>query len=556
MRSRVGAIAAIVVTGALLAGCGGIPMGGSPEAGELVDDEVEVEIGFAPQGPRDGATQEEIVQDFIRAATNPQGRYSVAKQFLTEQFRDEWNPDEIVLVRSSAGASTKVSDTEIEYEFTTSAIVDADGRYKESSGSSTLEYELVQVGDEWRINLAPPGIVLSDGQLDDVFRQYALFYFDPSYKYLVPDVRWFSNQSTVASNVVGSLLRGQSGWLGNGVLVSAFPSGTALGPDQVTISSGVASVDLTEEVRAASNTDRDRMRQQLLASLSSLANVSSVVITIDGTPISVPDVGSGSAVSSPEVEALPLVRIDDTFGFTANGEVTTIPGISQGVIEVAGKAATLARGSKRAAVLGNGGVYAVGSGDAEPLRVDRRPGLVPPSIDNSGYIWSAQRSNASDLRAINFEGEVQEITSSLPEGARLVSLDVSRDGARILLYLTTNGGPRLAVAGILRQDSVPTGLSELQYFPIDNGVPIDATWVDDRTVATLARSGAETSVTAWTIGGPSEALGELPGGVSIVGGVDGTDGLRVLTSDGQVFQPRGSSWQLTDVVASFLATQQ
>jgi len=556
MRSRSAAVLAFVITGALLAGCGGIPTGGSPEAGELVDDEVEIEIGFAPQGPRDGATQEEIVQDFIRAATNPQGRYSVAKQFLTEQFRDEWNPDEIVLVRSSAGSSTKVSDTEIEYEFTTSAVVDADGRYKESSGSSTLEYELVQVGEEWRINLAPPGIVLSDGQLDDVFRQYALFYFDPSYKYLVPDVRWFSNQSTVASNVVGSLLRGQSGWLGNGVLVSAFPSGTALGPDQVTISSGVASVDLTEEVRAASNTDRDRMRQQLLASLSSLANVSSVVITVDGTPISVPDVGSGSAISSPEVEALPLVRVDDTFGFTSNGEVTTIPGISQSVIEVAGKAATLARGGKRAAVLGNGGVYVVGSGDIEPLRVDRRPGLVPPSIDNSGYIWSAQRSNASGLRAINFEGEVQEITSSLPEGARLVSLDVSRDGARILLYLTTTGGPRLAVAGILRQDSVPIGLSELQYFTTDAGVPIDATWVDDRTVATLARSGAETSVTAWTIGGPSEALGELPGGISIVGGVDGTDGLRVLTSDGEVFQPRGSSWQLTDIVASFLATQQ
>ena len=556
MRSHVGAIAAIVVTGALLAGCGGIPMGGSPEAGELVDDEVEVEIGFAPQGPRDGATQEEIVQDFIRAATNPQGRYTVAKQFLTERFRDEWNPDEIVLVRSSAGSSTKVSETEIEYEFTTSAVVDADGRYKESSGSSTLEYELVQVGDEWRIDLAPPGIVLSDGQLDDVFREYSLFYFDPSYKYLVPDVRWFPNQSTVASNVVGALLRGQSGWLGNGVLLSAFPVGTALGPDLVTISSGVASVDLTEEVRSASNTDRDRMRQQLLASLSSLANVSSVVITVDGTPISVPDAGTSAAISSPEVEALPLVRVDDTFGYSSNGEVTTIPAISQRVIDVAGKAATLARGSKRAAVLGNGGVYAVGAGDTEPVRVDRRPGLVPPSIDNSGYIWSAQRSDAAGLRAIDFEGEVFEIASALPEGARVVSLDVSRDGARILLYLTTTGGPRLAVAGILRQDSVPTSLSELQYFPVGAGVPIDATWVDDRTVATLARSGAETSVTAWTIGGPSEELGELPGGLAIVGGVDGTDGLRVLTSDGQVFQPRGSSWQLTDVVASFIATQQ
>jgi len=556
MRSRSAALVAVVVTGMLLAGCGGIPTGGGPVAGELVDDEVEVEIGFAPQGPREGATQEEIVQDFVRAATNPQGKYDVAKQFLTEEFRSEWDPDEIVLVRSSAGSSTKVSETEIEYEFTTSAIVDADGRYKESNGSSTLEYQLVKVGEEWRISLAPPGIVLSDGQLDDVFRQYALYYFDPSYKYLVPDVRWFPNQSSVGSKVVAALLVGQASWLGNGVLLSAFPAGTGLGPDLVTISSGVASVDLTEEVRSASNTDRDRMRQQLLASLSSLANVSSVVITVDGTPLSVPDIDTVGAISSPEVEALPLVRVDDAFGYSSNGDIATIPGISERIIAIAGKAATIARGGKRAAVLGDGGVYAVGADDAEPLRVDRRPGLVPPSIDNSGYIWSVQRSNASGLRAIDFEGAAHNIASSLPAGARVVSIDVSRDGARILLYLTTTGGPRLAVAGILRQDSVPTGLSELQYLPVDAGVPIDATWVDNRTVATLARSGAETSVTAWTIGGPSESLGELPGGVSIVGGVEGTDGLRVLTRDGQVFQPRGSSWQLTDVVASFIATQQ
>ena len=554
-------VLSLLLAATLLAGCGGIPTGGNPVAGDPIDDDVEIEIGFAPQGPRPGSTQEEIVQDFLRAATNPQGDFAIAQQFLTTDFAEKWDPDASVLVRSSVGTTEPISETSLDFTFTTSAFVDAEGHYKEQrdSNTATLNFQLVKVGDEWRISSAPNGIVLADGQLDDVFREYGLYFFDPSYDYLVPDVRWFPNQGRVASRVVTQLLAGQSSWLGNGVLVSAFPAGTALGPDSVSISSGVASVDLTEEARAASNTDRDRMRQQLVTSLASLSNVSSVVITVEGTPLSVPVSGSAGANSSPEVEPLPLVgRIGgdtDEFGYIIADAISPIAVLSARIIALEPRAVTLARGGKRAAVLGNGGVFAVGSGDAEPLLIDKRPGLVPPSIDNGGFIWSVPRSDASALLAIQPDGTKHTIVSGLSSDARVISMDVSRDGARILVYVSIAGSPRLYVAGITRQDGAPTGLSELQLIPVGGGAPLDATWVDDSTVATLSTADNTTAVTAWIIGGPSESVGTLRGGKAIVGGNDGIDGLRVLTSDGEVYGPRGSSWQRT-ATASFIATQQ
>jgi ABC-type glycerol-3-phosphate transport system substrate-binding protein len=104
-RRRLGVAAALV--GALfLAGCGGIPTSGNVEAGPPITDDVEIDFGFAPQGPRSGATQEEIVQDFVIAATNPQSDYQVAREFLSEDFESEWEPDAITTIRTGAGTRT------------------------------------------------------------------------------------------------------------------------------------------------------------------------------------------------------------------------------------------------------------------------------------------------------------------------------------------------------------------------------------------------------------------------------------------------------------------
>lgn len=557
-RSQVAVAVVLVLASSVLVGCGGIPTGGSPVAGNIIDDDFELEIGDAPQGPRDGATQEEILTDFISAATNPQNDFAVAQQFLTTDFAPDWDPDEVVRIVSGVGAAIPVSDRVMDYTFSTSASVDNLGHYSEESSAetATLRFTFALENDQWRISDAPPGIVVSENRFDNVFKQQALYFFDPSYRYLVPDVRWFPNQSRIGARVVSTLLAGPSTWLGGGVTLSAFPPGTALGPDRVTVVSGVARVDVTEEVTAANNTDRDRMRQQLSASLSSVSSVSSVEITVGGVSISIPSSGDGSANTSPQVDPLPLVLREGEFGFIGSGDLTPIKVLSKRVVQVGAKAATLARGGTTAAVLGDGGVYSVGSAEATPVRVDARVGLVAPSIDNLGFIWSVQRSNAAGLTAFEADGTAHDIASALPRGARVTAMDVSRDGARIMLYLTTTGGPRIAFAGITRQDSIPTGLGEIQWLPVADGIPLDAAWVDDRTVATLARSGTETVITSWPLGGPSGSLGSLEDGISIVGGNDGTAGLRVLNDDGELMRLRATVWTQTGIDASFIATQQ
>jgi hypothetical protein len=554
--ARCGRVALGLALGALLAltGCGGIPTGGPVTAGDLVGDDVELDIGFAPQGPRAGAPQEEILQDFVNAATNPQGDYAVARQFLAENLTAEWDPDATTYIRTGVGAPQRTSETGFDYLITTAAYVDRDGRYFEGDPSSaTLPFSFVKEGDEWRISSAPPGIVLSADRFPLVFGEYALYYFDPTYQFLVPEIRWFPKRSSTSIRAVSALLAGQANWLSNGVLVSAFPDGTALGDGLVSIASGVATVDLTEEARDSTEVERDRMRQQLS---SSLATVSSVILTVGGIQLPTPDAGSNAAVVNPTVEAAPLIVRDNELGFVTNDDLTPVAQISGKVGGLSPQAVTLGRGKLAAAALAPTGVYSVGANAPEPLLVDGRPGLTAPSLDNTGFIWSVPESNASAIRVFELNGTEHEVTTSLPPDARVISLSVSRDGTRLLLYLSTGSGPELLVAGIIRQQGLPTAIGETFALRAGSATPVDAAWVDERTVATLSRSGESTFITSFEIGGPSETLGSLDSATQITGGRNGRDGLRVLTSDGEIFRTRGSSWQLTDATAQVLATQQ
>lgn len=558
-----GVLAGAITAAVLLAGCVGIPMSGSVVAGGEINEDVDLPVGFAPEGPREGATQQEILLDFIQAATSPQNDYFVARSFLSDDIRTKWNPDARVTIRSSGSAPSTVSESELDYTITTSARIDSDGRYSQDDelSSQTLEFGFVKQGDEWRISQVEDGIVLSEDNFDVVFSSNALYFFDPSYTFLVPDVRWFANSSRIADRISAALVKGQADWLAQGVLVSEFPSGTTLGADGVSVAAGVATIDLSGEARDASNAQRERMKQQLLASLSDLRTVSRVVITVAGVPLPINDSGAGTPDKQPIVNDNPLARIDDTFGYVSGNSVEPLkqPQLADGVVQINAGAAVLGRGGATIAARAKDGVYVIRASTDAPVRIDSRSGLTNPTIDSLGFVWSAQAKAASSITTYSLNGTEHPLdTSALPsQGARIVSMDLSRDGSRILLYLSIGGAPRLVVAGVIRnEDNVPDRLGEFVELPIDNLTPIDATWVSGSVVATLSRSGADAIVTSVDIGGPSTVLGRVAGGKTIAGGNGGTDGIRVLTSDGDLFKPRGNGWQQTGINASFLASQQ
>ena len=555
MRRPFSALLAAAVVLAL-AGCVGIPTSGGVNDGAAIDNQVAPEFLVLPNDPVPGSNQQQILADFMQAVSSPQNGYSVAKKFLTTDFALEWQPDASAIIRTDAVSMESTATNTITYSFSSRASVDNLGNFQEARTASpqSLTFEFAQENGEWRISSAANGIVLSQSGFDTAFREQVLYFFDPSYAYLVPDVRWFPARQTSARRVVEALLAGPAPWLQQAV-TTAFPDATAVGSEGVVTEPANVVVDLSAEALSSNSQARDRMRQQLVATLEK----PNVAMTVGGLELATPAASGNRAEANPSVDPAVLVGAGGTaFGFDGGAGIAPIKGLTEQVVAAGAVAADLASDKQSVAFsTADGAVYVALAGDSAATLIDSNPGHTAPAIDPFRFVWSAVASNASTLTAWEVDGTPHPIPG-LPADNTIVSLDLSRDGARLLLLLSTPVGPRLIVVGIIRQDNVPVGLGEPIELPIDSETPIDATWLDNRNVATLsADPDGHTSVMGFEIGGPSYSLGPVEGATTIAGGNGGIDGLRVLTADGDIWRPRGSQgWVSTGIAASFLATKQ
>jgi hypothetical protein len=546
----IAAIAALSVA-LILAGCVGIPSHSGVNPGPLVKNGQNPAPADIPLGPRHNASKTEMVNDFLQAATSSVGVYAVAKEFLTAKAAQSWDPTKSVLVRERPASPQDVGDNVVDYAVTTKASVNALGIYVEqgTEATQTLSYNFVKVNGQWRISDLPDGIVLSRTGFETAFAAYPIYFFDPDFHYLVPDVRWFPSGSTVQDRIVTALIAGPAPWLQQGVVASAIPAGVQRG-SPVVVRNSAAVVDFSASAAATKPQVRGRMNQQLELSLRA-AGIAGVSMTARGAPLAFPDASESHAVVAVPSQAAPLIQKGKQFGFFPG--LQPIGGVSAQIVLLNATAATLDRGQATAAVLAKAGVYFV-TGTSAKL-VDSRPGLIAPSIDTFGYVWSVPASNPAAIQVSGADGVAHQVASGVPSDATVVSLDVSHDGTRVLIYLSTTTGPRLLVAGVIRRAGIPTSLGDPLDLPVSADNPIDATWVDPSTVAALGSDSNGDTVTSYVVGGSPSDESRTEGAVRLVGGVD-SDSLRLLTDTGEVQQLRASGWQSIVDVASLLATQQ
>jgi hypothetical protein len=530
----------------LLAGCVAIPTGGDVNTVTIdteVDDVAQISL---PDGPEPGQDMLQILEGFLRAGRGPQDDYRVAREFLAPGT--EWEGTERVLISSSSISPVEVDGDTLTVTLTVAAEVDSTGRYVTAASQQTLTYDFTEVDGEMRISNAAPGTVLTPNGFTVAFEEYPLYFFDPSFNYLVPDLRWFPETRLAARRVVTELLGGPAPWLGSGVLISAFPAATTA---RVDYDAPNVTVDLSSDVRAESPRTQRRMLLQLHASLRALPNVSeqTIQVTAEGLALD-------PAPDSVPVDSRYLVS--DTIG-GSDGAVGTLT--ADGVIPLAGvagradpfepRAAVLSRDRTSLAVLGVGGVTLIESG-ADPVLIDDRAGLVAPTIDPYGFVWTVPANNPGGLRAADASGATHPV--ALGADGRVVSVELSRDGARLLVALATSDGPRLFVAGVLRDaDLAPVALGAAYELRAAGSI-VDVAWVDGERVAVLTAADSGTTVHVLALGGPGENLGQVDG-LAIVGG-NLEAGIRVLTPDGSVLRPGAGNWVNTNLVASFLGTQQ
>lgn len=548
MRRALALVAAALVLA--LAGCTGLPTTGYVNPGRGPQSDDAQAFAFVPDGPQDDASPAEIVEGFLRAGSGPADDWATAKLFLAPGAT--WDPRARVTIDTLADrrAAPSADGTAVTVALSTVAMVDADGAYSPAATGSgqTLSFTLARVDDQWRITSAPDGVVLYEEVFPTVYQSASIAYFDPTWSFIVPDVRWFPRPS-VASRVATALVDGQpSVWLA-GAVRSAFPEELSLVGRSVTLSSGgVAQVQLPRAALSLDRTTLDRMQTQLARSLSS-AGINEVQMTVEGTPVTASEV----AVRMTRIDPAPAVLTTlGTFGSLSGDQVEAIPGLSDAVESLSPAVVELEADRSLAAVRTQQGTVASALDDGRTFLLDDRPGLIGPSIDGEGTIWSVPSSAPAQLRAITPEGVVRNVGNAWPDAAEITAMQISRDGARVAAIVTVSGTREVWVAGIQRSGGdVDLGPPHVLSFSQQGA--FDLGWLDDTTIGVLAAVDGSSRLSELNVGGRGTESAAPDGTRTLAAG--GTS-LRVLDDQGRLFSRRGSSWTLVASGIRVLAAQQ
>lgn len=541
-RIRIIALAAAALT---LAGCTSIPTSGPVEVGLKDLKQVDQIYQYKPSGPIAGASQKDLVLGFVQAATSSVDDYATAREFLTSEYADQWDPNLGVLIDEGSRPYEADGEAAGILSLAAAAKVDASGDMLPvgPGPSMDMRFEFVRVGSEWRISSAPAGIILDSNTFTTIWSAHQL-YFIGSGDVLVPETHWFLTRAALATEIIGALLEGPGERMRE-VVRSGFPPGTALATNSVPVVDGRARIDLTSNILEASPVALAEIRQQIKTSLQTVPGITGFDLYVEGTALR--DTPSNEADAPHLVTGAgnQAVLVGDELGTLVNGEFTPMQGFGQTLGELHPTAISLAPDDRAAAVLNDQGVSRVD--DAGTTLVDGRSGLLEPGIDPQGFLWSTAVASPELLLAAAPGGNPVQVPAPWLKGRSPVAVRVSVDGSRVAALVASGDGSQVLVAGIVRDErGVPLRTTEEADTKLwASGAPLDLDWVGQLRFAALTKVGTAGKVTLGGIGLFGIEQTSVPGGAHISGG-GGRTNLRVLGGDGDLFAPQGSGWQRSE----------
>lgn len=530
----------------LLTACAAIPREGevnqynNPQAVQR-----QLAAGQALQGPADGASPLQIIEGFLEAGRGAQEDYKVARLYLTPALAETWRPDEQTLVYEGAYGMETLSESSYRLVLPVTRRIDSRGLPKDSlePDFQELELSLEQVEGQWRISSVPNGTFLTSQQFQGAFSAFTLYFYDPTFSYAVPDVRWFAERSTVATTLVRVLLQGPADYL-QGAVSTALPLGASLARNSVPVENGVASVDLSggSDLTQSSALDIERLRTQLTQTLSALPAISSVQLTLNGQPQAAQQLDNYRAASINAGVSSHLVGLESNSLVlwpsldAPAGQQLLVEGRE---LQQLGQVAMNYTRNYFAYTAGEGSELWLAT-SAETWLVHRGQGLLRPSFDHQNWLWLGTESGqVLVLSVTQSQGQPQALNSWL-EGYSLQSLAVSRDGTRALLVTVDGDGlSRAWVSAIVRsEDGQPQELLAPLELPTTLS-PTGAAWLGDREVFVWDQNGGQVQVLG--LGGQLTSYDNLPGLIHIAGGHE-LDRTLALTREGGLYIVAGQSW--------------
>ncbi len=501
-------VVAAAAVAAALSGCAGIPTSGSVHKGrDLQLERQDAAVQFIAEEPVPNASAVQVVQGFLRASADFRGDHEVARMYLTSRAAQRWRPAAETVVHDGGAppAVREGTDGTVAAQVTEVARIDAEGTYRRTAGSPDLTrtYRMEREDGEWRIAGLDDGLVLSQLDVDQTFRQVSLYFLSPSRNSLVPDTVMVPELPGLTTKVVSRLLRGPTADL-RGAVLTAFPQGTQLEVQSVPVRDGLATVSLDDAVLAANQDAREQMSAQIVWTLKQLGSqINRVRITAGGDDRFVqgapqdqeinswltydPDSFSGSpsvyVVQGPAVGRIIEGRFQPLTGPAGSGDIPVrTPAVSLDTTELA--AVSTDGTALRVGRIAADGTFAVvlTGGD-----------LSQPSWDPLGNVWVVDRSTGRLLLLPGGEAPAVEVAVPRLPGGRLAQVVVSRDGSRAAMVSGRGRAARLtlgAVTGIEDLDPDATGTprvaiqGEREILPQVRAVR-DVAWTDATTVTVL-----------------------------------------------------------------------
>jgi len=545
-----------LVAAMLLAGCAQLPTELSVQSGPALEVAGAQDfVYYSPSGPIAGASAEEIVSGFLNAGTGPQNDYAIARQFLSVDFAPRWQPELRVLIRSSVPELQVESPERIPVRLLVTAEVDEYGEFRDFENvEEVLDFSLVQEAGEWRISSAPNLTVVTQPVFDVVFQAYSLFFLDPSFSQLVPDLRWFPTRASTPTRLVNALLAGPSEWLAPGVK-SAIPEETRLTVDAVRVVDGTALVDFDASLLGASAAARSLVLEQLRATLTQLAAVQAVSILVSSNPQEIVP----ASVPKPSNQLSAYLMTDAGMYRIIGSSTEPLPGTATAIIRTEAQRFAINPDQSALALISERGVFRAVPGVNTTIElIDDRPDLLPPQLEADGSIWVLPRNSAAELRIYGAGNALRTIPAQ-QETVERVAAALSPDGTRLAEVVVFDGKQQVMVSAVIRDSlGVARALGPRMQLPATVGEPISLSWSDASTLVGLEELVSGTTlVVRYPILGPREQLPNPPVRGVQVAAAGGGAVIYLLSEAGDVWALTGSSWRIIyrDAIALAATTQ-
>jgi spore germination protein GerM len=478
-----------------LSGCAGIPTSSAIKYGDEISSDTSSQfVRVIARPPIADMDPTALVQGFLDACADSTGNFAIAREYLAAGISNNWKPESGIDVYESGSFEFTSSSDQVLATATKLGAVSMAGHYEVAKADSKVSANFKISKDaagQFRISELPDGIFLSSNDVDRSFRSFPLYFFNPDLTELVTDSVFVPVGSTgAATTLVRSLLSGPASYL-SATTRNAFPAGTKLTYGSVPINSGEAQVDLSVEVLTADELTRRALAAQLVWTLSSLPNVSSVRITVSGQPLAVTDIGSLQTLSdwkafSPfdnsDLTKLNVIRGNQIISISDQGSEIQVAGGSQTLSATAFDFAT----GRIAAVSSDGKAILANTSRSSTLNVVANGGnLARPTWDTSGNIMFADFGRG--IFEINPKGEIRSValdTTSLGVAGQVKQVALARDGIRIAAILSDGKKDELVLGSVLRNEA---GSQIVGLHRVERSLTSirDLTWKAQSTLAVL-----------------------------------------------------------------------